>query len=106
MISAPAGLLLGLLAAQAEPRAFLEKHCAECHNAETKKGGLDLSTLKPDFAKPEDFSRWVKVYDRIQSGEMPPKKQARPPAEDLRSVTGRLKQSLLQAERARLDAQG
>jgi len=42
MINAVTGLVLGFLAAQAEPQAFLEKHCAECHNAETKKGGLDL----------------------------------------------------------------
>ncbi|HVE39732.1 MAG TPA: DUF1592 domain-containing protein [Planctomycetota bacterium] len=106
MSSALAGLVLGFLAAQAEPQGFLEKHCAECHNAETKKGGLDLSALKPDYAKPEEFARWVKVYDRVESGEMPPKKQARPPAEDVRSLLTRLKQALLQAERARLDQQG
>ena len=28
--------------AAAEPRVFLEKHCYECHDKETKKGGLDL----------------------------------------------------------------
>jgi hypothetical protein len=106
MSGALAGLVLGFLAAQAEPQAFLEKHCQECHNTETRKGGLDLSALKPDFAKPEEFARWVKIYDRIESGEMPPKKQARPPAESVRSVLGRLKPSLLAAERARLDQQG
>src|SRR5262249_18929686 len=48
----------------------------------------------------------VKVHDRIQSGEMPPKKHARPPAEDVKAVVARLHQSLVQADRARLDAQG
>jgi hypothetical protein len=94
------------LAAQSEPAAFFERHCTECHDRETKKGGLDLTALKPEYAKPDVFAKWVKVHDRIQSGEMPPKKQARPPAADVKAVTDRLKQSLVQAERARLDAQG
>ena len=40
----------------AEPpvsRAFLEQHCYECHNAESKKGGLDLTALafQPDDSR-------------------------------------------------------
>ena len=31
-------------------RPFLEKHCAECHDAETKKGELDLTALKIELA--------------------------------------------------------
>ena len=46
------------------------------------KGGLDLTALKPDFADAENFARWVKVHDRIESGEMPPKKKPRPPADE------------------------
>jgi len=30
--------------------AFLQKNCFECHDAETKKGGLDLSSLKFDLS--------------------------------------------------------
>ena len=26
--------------------SFLQTHCAECHDAETKKAGLDLTALK------------------------------------------------------------
>lgn len=75
-------LLVFLAAAPlaAEPRAFLEKHCFECHDAETKKGGLDLTTLRYDAAKPE---KWVQVHDAVADGEMPPaKKKSQPrPAE-------------------------
>jgi mono/diheme cytochrome c family protein len=64
----------------AEPRAFLEKHCFECHDAETKKGGLDLTALRYDAAKPE---KWVLLHDAVAAGEMPPaKRKSRPdPAE-------------------------
>ena len=65
----------------AEPAAFFDAHCYDCHDADTHKGNLDLTALKQDFADSENFARWVKVHDRIESGEMPPKKKPRPPAE-------------------------
>jgi len=61
-------------------RAFIENRCLDCHDGDTKKGNLDLTALKPDFADAETFARWLKVHDRIESGEMPPKKKARPEA--------------------------
>jgi hypothetical protein len=88
---------------QAAPTAFLEKHCYDCHDAETHKGNLDLTALSSDFTDREVFTRWVKVHDLIQSGEMPPKKKPRPSADDLRSVTGELEKTLLTADRARLE---
>ena len=86
------------------PPAFLESHCLDCHNTESKKGNLDLSTLKIESADPEDFARWVKVYDRIAAGEMPPKGEERPPAADVAKVVDDLKQTLLKAERERRES--
>src|SRR5688500_17277079 len=59
-------------------REFLEKHCFECHDAEVKKGGLDLTALKFDLANSTTFSTWVLIHDRVNNGEMPPKKKPRP----------------------------
>src|SRR5262245_40887695 len=39
-------------------RNFLDKNCFECHDAETKKGGLDLTSLKFDLATTTNFSKW------------------------------------------------
>jgi hypothetical protein len=101
------GAILALwLVLQSEPKAFFETHCAECHDADSKKGGLDLSALRRDFANPETFARWVKVYDRLDSGEMPPRKKPRPPAAELRAATAWLKDSLAAAERSRPGAGG
>ena len=82
--------------------AFYGKHCTECHDAETKKGNLDLTALKPDFADAETFARWVKVHDRIESGEMPPKKKARPTKGETTAVTKGLRDSLIGAEKLKL----
>ena len=93
-------------AAEFKPASFFAKHCIECHDAETKKGNLDLTSLKPDFADAENFARWVKVHDYIESGEMPPKKKARPPAADTAAVVKSLRESLLKAEQAKLAGTG
>jgi hypothetical protein len=55
----------------------LEQHCYDCHDAETKKGGLDLTALTFDA---QHLDLLVKVHDAVERGEMPPKKKT-PPAE-------------------------
>ncbi|HEV7406010.1 MAG TPA: DUF1592 domain-containing protein [Chthoniobacteraceae bacterium] len=72
-------LLLAPLAGGAmTPAAFMEEYCADCHDAETKKGGLDLTSLSWDLEQRSNFDEWVKVVDLVAKGEMPPKKKARP----------------------------
>ena len=88
------------------PQVFFETHCFECHDEDTHKGDLDLTALKPEFSNAETFVGWLKVYDRIDSGEMPPKKKSRPPAAETGSMMEWLKRSLLAAEQARLEEKG
>ena len=61
-------LLACLLLFQADPGPILRKHCFECHDAETKKGNLNLESLPRDAA-----GTWLRVYERVRDGEMPPK---------------------------------
>ncbi len=62
--------------------AFTEKYCADCHDDTTKKGGLDLEDLALTPGDGANFARWVKVHDRLEASEMPPKKKQQPdPAE-------------------------
>jgi len=73
---------LGFTASAAELGGKLEpmfnQHCYECHDADAKKGGLDLTALpwKPDDI--ENLQQWTKVFDKVELGEMPPKKKERP----------------------------
>lgn len=92
-----------LAAADTRQAAFLKAYCAECHDAETKKGDLDLATLGTDLAATETFARWVKVHDRLEAGEMPPKKaKTRPSADEAAKFIAGLKQSLFDADAKRL----
>jgi hypothetical protein len=101
-------LLLNLSSASAaEPLpAFFEKNCSECHNAQLKEGDLDLSTFKFDLSNPENFARWVKLHDRIESGEMPPKKSKRPDAAEKAAALKSLASTLIAAEKKRFEAEG
>ncbi|MBI3882440.1 MAG: DUF1592 domain-containing protein [Verrucomicrobia bacterium] len=97
-----------LVAAEAgsPDRAFLERHCTECHDAETKKGGLDLTALKFDLRDAKIFAEWVKVHDRVQDGEMPPKKQARPDATATEAFLKALAEPMIAADKTRASNEG
>ncbi len=99
LLSAPA-------TAHAQPTAFFEKHCYGCHDAATKEGGLDLSALKADPANGDNFVRWLKIHDRIESGEMPPRKKARPPVAETTAATKVLHEMLVKAELAKRAGDG
>src|ERR1043166_5362363 len=83
-------------------RTFVESHCSECHDPDTKKGGLDLAGLGFQLHDPAPFAKWVKVDDRVAAGEMPPKKKPRPAPTELKSFTNSLSALLLGADRERI----
>jgi hypothetical protein len=49
--------------------------CLDCHDSGTKKGGLDLSSVPFDLNSAALRDRWIRVYDRVLKGEMPPKRE-------------------------------
>ena len=85
---------------------FVQKHCVECHDAQVKKSGLDLTALKFDLTNSANFSAWVSVHDRVSAGEMPPKKKARPAPAELAAFTKSLASSLIASEQARVAREG
>jgi hypothetical protein len=92
--------------ASAAVHPLLEKHCVECHDAETKKGGLDLTALSADLSDARAFARWVKVYDQVSSGEMPPAKKERPATAAAAGYLQDLRQKLVTADEARIAGEG
>ncbi len=99
-----AGLARGEAASPLRP--LVEHHCVECHDAETKQGGLDLTALAFEPKNATNFTRWVSIHDRVQSGEMPPKKKARPDAKEQETFLKSLSTSLTAADQARMAREG
>ncbi len=60
-------------------RKFAAQYCAECHSADPREGGLDLASFAWQPTEPTNFDRWVKIFDQVEKGEMPPASETRPP---------------------------
>jgi mono/diheme cytochrome c family protein len=81
---------------QVEPQlaVFFEKNCIACHGPKKSKGDLRLDQITADLSQRENFERWHEIATRIQSGDMPPKKEPRPEptqaAAVVRHITARL----------------
>ena len=82
-------------------RPFLEKHCYECHDADSKKGDLNLQGLSSDLADGNRVRLWTAVHDRLLHGEMPPKDADQPTAGDSEQNRQLLAGFLTEADRAR-----
>ena len=83
-------------------RKFLAQYCYDCHRGETTEAGLDLEKLSTDLNDAELFKRWVKIYDRIESDEMPPQEADQPTAEERTNAVNKLQSTLRLAEQNRL----
>lgn len=86
--------------------SFIEKHCAGCHNDVDQEAGLDLTSLRFTPDNRENVLRWIKIHDRLESGEMPPKEKPRPPSAELAALVGELATTLVAVDRAQIDREG
>ena len=77
-------LLMTPAAESASPaiQPFLDRHCMDCHDAEVKKGGLDLAAISMAGSDPVALKKWVRIFDRVAAGEMPPPKKKSQPGQD------------------------
>ena len=109
-IAACAVLLAGTLVLHGAPPAnlskYLEDHCMQCHDAETKKGDLNLDALAFKLDDPKAFAEWVKVHDRVREHEMPPKKKPQPAAAETEAFLRALAAPLATADQQREATQG
>jgi hypothetical protein len=85
---------------------FFEQYCLRCHNEKQQKGAFRLDTLPRDFTSQLIVQRWAEVLFRINSGEMPPKKEPQPKAEDLGRVAEWISARIREGEAERMAKRG
>lgn len=68
-------LPIASLLAQAPPQLqdLTAKWCAACHTGKSAQSGLDFASLSFDLNNRTIRDRWIRIHDRIEKGEMPPK---------------------------------
>jgi hypothetical protein len=85
---------------------FIEQHCVACHDSSEKSGNLDLESLEFQASDVDNFVRWIKVFDRVSAGEMPPESETRPDEEVLSAFTTQLSNVLSESEQRRYAREG
>lgn len=105
ILSAALGLVLlagtSVAAATTNPQVttFFDRHCVKCHGADKQKGDLRLDNLDHPSAK--NIDTWRKIVAAIDTGDMPPKKEARPAVADVTKVVHHISDSLAKLPNAR-----
>ena len=86
--------------------ALVEKHCVDCHGGTNPDAGLDLARLAFDLSDPHGFSKWVRVHDKLEAGEMPPPDADQPSPDERRAAVSTLHKTLHAASVARQKTEG
>ena len=84
---------------------LIEQNCLDCHDAETKKGALDLTELTFDLTDPKPMERWVQIFDRVEKKEMPPANEEMT-ADDRNALLAALESPLYTASAAAIAEKG
>ena len=87
-------------------RAFFNRYCVECHNAETKEGSLRLDDISFSLDSIENAERWQKILNQLNSGSMPPKDSKRPDNNEKTEFLDVLAQTLVKARKSLSDVGG
>ena len=86
--------------------AYFAKHCVSCHGPEKQKGEFRIDTLSTSVGF-ENTPQWLEVMERINSGEMPPKKEkVRPSAEESARTVEWIAARMKEGEAARMASRG
>lgn len=82
--------------------AYFEEHCLKCHDADVQKGDFRMDNLSPKVGF-ENNPQWLEIMERINSGEMPPKKEkVKPSAEASAKVVEWIASKMKEGELARM----
>lgn len=73
---------------------FLAQHCADCHSDSETQGGFNVTDAGTAFNDEKTFATWVRVFDRIDQNEMPPRDADQPKASEKKSFLGGLGRKL------------
>ncbi len=85
----------------------IERHCGDCHDDLTAEGELDLFALSYQPTDPGNRARWIRVFDRVERGEMPPPEETHDFGEDERAAfLGSLGSELRRADAAEVAKRG
>ena len=97
---------LPVCAADFPTTPFLTEHCLRCHGEKQQKGEFRVDRLPTDFTELANAQRWAEVLFRINTREMPPKKEPQPTSAELGKVVEWISTRVKEGEAARMAKRG
>ncbi len=85
---------------------FVAQHCQACHTGDTPKGDFHLSTLSRNLSDNDTRQSWLLVRQQVDAGNMPPKDNPRPTAEQIATLKAWIDQHVAKGEVAQRATQG
>jgi hypothetical protein len=85
---------------------FFRTYCLRCHDTSKQEGKFRLDSLPRAFADQAIAQRWGEVVFRMNSGEMPPKKEPQPKPQELGRVVDWISSRMREGEAARMAKHG
>ncbi len=85
---------------------FLKTYCLRCHDGQKQGGEFRLDTLPRTFNDEVTAQLWDEVIFRVNAGEMPPKDQPQPTADELGGVVEWIASRLKEGEATRMARRG
>ncbi len=83
---------------------FLAEHCLDCHDGVDADAGFDLRPLlgaeQGGLADPQRMAKWVRLFDRVHDGEMPPEDSGEVPADERKEFVRHTEDWLRTTQRA------
>ena len=83
---------------------FLKKHCVRCHGPKRVERDLRIDQLSRDFKAGSDGHLWAEILERINAGEMPPKDEPQPSADEIEAVVTELNSRIREGRAVRMAA--
>ena len=66
---------------------FFATNCYMCHSADVKQAGLDLEQFQTETSVKQNKETWLKVLEKLRTGQMPPKGIPRPDKADQEAIS-------------------
>lgn len=80
---------------------MVNRYCLSCHEAETKKGDLDLERFTSVNSAWSDPEIWTHILDQVSLGEMPPPEKRQPASDERKRLLAWIEKFLNEVAQSR-----
>ena len=98
--------LVKIMADELSGVTLIKNFCLDCHDGETQKGEINLKAALDSEPLVKNLDLWKTVINRIENGDMPPKKNDQPSYSEKKALLKWLDREVVQFDYSSIDDPG